>query len=98
MLVFLRNGFDGHSFTLPFCDHYGSLQSDDRAGMDGGFLTTCTVRGRGKEGVKNPPLSFAYETLIFYSDLEDQFPYSRWLQMWFEDLSEVKINLEKSGL
>ena len=61
----------------------------------GGFLSACKVGGRGGEGVSVFNLLFADDTLIFDKS-QDQIIFHFWLLMWFEALSGLKINLEKS--
>ena len=52
--------------------------------------------GRGGEGVEISHLLFADDTLVFHGVTQDQLTYLCWLLMWFEALSGLKINLEKS--
>ena len=56
------------------------------------------VRGRGGEGVKISHLIFADDTLIFCKTSEDQITFLSWLLMWFEAISGLKVNLDKSEL
>ena len=56
------------------------------------------VRGRGGEGVKISHLIFADDTLIFCKTNEDQITFLSWLLMWFEAISGLKVNLDKSEL
>ena len=64
----------------------------------GGFLSTCKVQGRKGEGVKVSHLLFADDTLIFYEAREEQMMFLRWLLMWFEVISGLKVNMDKSEL
>ena len=41
---------------------------------------------------------FADDTLVFYKDTEDQMTYLSWILAWFETLSSLRINLDKSSL
>ena len=54
--------------------------------------------GRAGEGVEVSHLLFADDTLVFYEVSQDQLSFLCWLLMWFEALSGLKINLEKSEL
>ena len=62
----------------------------------GGFLSACKVGGRCGEGVSVFHLLFVDDTLIFDKYSQDQITFHFWLLMWFEALSGLKINLEKS--
>ncbi|RVW32845.1 putative ribonuclease H protein [Vitis vinifera] len=64
----------------------------------GGFLSPCHVRGKGGEGVKISHLLFADGTLIFCKANKDQVTFLSWLLMWFEAISGLKVNLDKSEL
>ena len=64
----------------------------------GGFLSPCSDRGRRGEGVQVSHLLFADNTLIFCEAKVEQLTYLCWLLMWFETISGLKVNLEKSEL
>ena len=66
--------------------------------MNGGFLSACQVRGRGGEGIQVSHLLFADDVLIFCEASQDQVTYLCWLLMWFEAISVLRINLDKSEL
>ena len=63
-----------------------------------GILSPCQVRGKGGEGVKISHFLFADDTLIFCMANEDQVIFLSWLLMWFEVISRLKVNLDKSEL
>ena len=41
-------------------------------------------------------LLFVDDTLVFYKDLRDQMAHLSWILLWFEAISGLSINLEKS--
>lgn len=66
--------------------------------LEGGFLTVFHVEGRGGGGIEISNLLNAYDILIFCEARDDKVTYLCWPFMWFEALSGLKINLEKSEL
>ena len=66
--------------------------------VSGGFLLACKVRGRGGEGAHVSHLLFADDTLVFSAATQDQIKYLSWTLMWFEAISGLIINLDKSKL
>ena len=66
--------------------------------VNGGFLISCKVRGRGGEGAQVSHSLFADDTLVFYEASQDQMTYLCWTLMWFEVISGLRINLDKSEL
>ena len=64
----------------------------------GGFLSGCKLRGRGGNGIQVSHLLFADDTLVFCKDSQDQMAVLSWLLMWFEAISGLNINLEKSEI
>ena len=64
----------------------------------GGFLSGCRLRGRGGNGIQVSHLLFADDTLVFCKDSQDQMAVLSWLLMWFETISGLNINLEKSEI
>ncbi|RVW54967.1 Transposon TX1 uncharacterized 149 kDa protein [Vitis vinifera] len=64
----------------------------------GGFLSGCRLRGRGGNGIQVSHLLFADDTLVFCKDSQDQMAVLSWLLMWFEAISGLNINLEKSEI
>ena len=63
-----------------------------------GFLSGCRVNGRGGDGALVSHLLFADDTLVFCEAFEDQMVYLSWLLMWFEAISGLRINLDKSEI
>ena len=61
------------------------------------FLTGCRIRGRGGSGIQVSHLLFADDTLVFSEDSQ-QMAFLSWLLMWFEAISGLSINLNKSEL
>ena len=66
--------------------------------VSGGFLTDYRVKGRGGEGVQLTHLLYTDDTLIFCDASEDQLAHLSWVLMWFEVISGLKINLDKSEI
>ena len=66
--------------------------------VDGGFMLGCKVKRRNGEGVQISHLLFADDTLMFCQASQDQLTYLSWLLMWFEAISGLRINLEKSEI
>ena len=66
--------------------------------VSGGFLLAYKVRGRGGEGAHVCHLLFVDDTLVFSAATQDQIKYLSWTLMWFEAISGLIINLDKSKL
>ena len=66
--------------------------------MEGNFLTSCNVGGRVEEGLVLTHLLYADDTIIFCGADQIQLVYVRWLLMWFEAISGLRINLSKSKI
>ena len=62
----------------------------------GGFLTGCRLRGRGGGGIQVSHLLFVDDTFIFCEDSQEQMAILSWLLMWFEAISGLSIDLNKS--
>ena len=56
------------------------------------------VKGKSEEGVQISHLLFVDDTLVFCQASQDHLTYLSWLLMWFEAVSGLRINLEKSEL
>ncbi|RVW50744.1 hypothetical protein CK203_076894 [Vitis vinifera] len=59
-----------------------------------GFLLGCRVR----DGVQLSHLMFVDDTLVFCEASQGLMVYLSWLLMWFEAISGLKINLDKSEI
>ena len=64
--------------------------------VSGGFLTGYTLKGRNGEAVTVSHLLFTDDTLVFCKDSENQMVYLSWILLYFEALSRLKVNLDKS--
>ena len=64
----------------------------------GGNLSGCKIKGRSGDGVLVSHLLFADDTLDFCEASQDQMVYLSWLLMWFEAISGLRINLDKSEI
>ncbi|RVW93915.1 putative mitochondrial protein [Vitis vinifera] len=69
-----------------------------RGGGGGGFLSGYRVNGRSGDGALVSHLLFADDTLVFCEASEYQMVYLNWLLMWFEAISGLRINLDKSEI
>ncbi|RVW71359.1 putative ribonuclease H protein [Vitis vinifera] len=65
---------------------------------EGGFLSGWQLSGRGGGGVEITHLLFADDTLVFCEPSTDQVSYLSWLLMWFEAMTGLKVNLDKSEI
>ena len=63
-----------------------------------GFLLGCRVRGKTGDEVQLTHLLFANDTLVFCEASQEQMVYLSWILMWFEAISGLKINLDKSEI
>ena len=69
-----------------------------RGGVFEEFLTGCRIRGRGGDGVQITHLVFANDTLVFCDASYEQMTFLSWLLMWFEAISGLRINLDRSEI
>ena len=66
--------------------------------ISGGFLIRYNLKGRNGDAMNLSYLLFENDTLVFYSAFEDQMVYLSWILLYFEALSRLKFNLEKSAI
>ncbi|RVX00466.1 hypothetical protein CK203_037011 [Vitis vinifera] len=66
--------------------------------LNGDKALGCRVNGRSGDGALVSHLLFADDTLVFCEASEDQMVYLSWLLMWFEAISGLRINLDKSEI
>ena len=69
----------------------------DKAAL-GGFLSGYTITNRRGEAMQITHLLFADDTLVFSKDSKDIMAYLSWILMWFEAVSKLRINPEKSSI
>ena len=65
---------------------------------EGGVLSGWQLSDRGGAGVEITHLLFADDTLVICEPSIDQVSYLSWLLMWFEAMSGLKVNLDKSEI
>ena len=64
----------------------------------GGFLSGFKIVNIIGEELQISHLLFADDTLVFCSDLRDQFAHLSWILLWFEAIFGLKINLNKNTI
>ncbi|RVW15177.1 LINE-1 reverse transcriptase-like [Vitis vinifera] len=67
-----------------------------RRAIDGGFISGCSIQGRGGMEINVSHLLFADDTIIFCEARQDHITYLSWILVWFEAASGLRINLAKS--
>ncbi|RVW78982.1 Exonuclease 1 [Vitis vinifera] len=108
LLVLAKNGFQGE---VDWLDILGDPLSPYLfvIGMEAfsrlilravrwGLLSGCRIKGRRGDGTLVSHLLFANDTLVFCDTSQDQMTYLSWLLMWFEAISGLRINLDKSEI
>ena len=70
----------------------------NKAASGGGFLSGYRIRGRSGDGVQTTHMLFVDDTLVFYEASQEQMVFLSWLLMWFEAISRLRINLDKSEI
>ena len=76
----------------------GALSCLINRAVSGGLLTGCRVKGKDGEGVQLTHLLYVDDTLIFYDAFEDQLAHLSWVLIWFEVISSLRINMDKSEI
>ena len=66
--------------------------------VEGAFLTGCNIGEDLEGGLVVCHLLYTDDTLLFCGADVDQMVYLSWLLMWFEAISALKINLNKSEI
>ena len=68
--------------------------------VEGNFMSRCKFgnRGEGEEELVLSHLLYADDTLLFCKAIPDQLTHLRWILMWFDALSGLRINLTKSEI
>ena len=66
--------------------------------VEGNFLYGSKVAIRGGEGEVISHLFYADDTLLFGEPNKDQMKFLSWTLMWFEAMSGLRINLNKSEI
>ncbi|KAJ9699285.1 hypothetical protein PVL29_008065 [Vitis rotundifolia] len=69
-----------------------------RRAIDGGFISSCRLRGRGGMEMNVSHLLFADDTIIFCEARKEYLTSLGWVLAWFEVASGLRINLAKSKL
>ena len=92
----LRQGDPLSPYLFVLGMEYFSLLVDRAA--EGGFISGYKFKGRNDTKRQITHLLFADDTLVFCKDTEDQMAYMSWILAWFEALSGLRINLDKSSL
>ena len=67
-----------------------------RRAVDGGFISGCSLQGRGGMEMNVSHLLFADDTIIFCEAKKEHLTSLSWILAWFEATSGLKINLAKS--
>ena len=66
--------------------------------VEGNFISGCRFGGRDGGEIVVSHLLYADDTIIFCEANPEQLMYLRWILMWFEAFSGLKINLNKSEI
>ena len=66
--------------------------------MEGNYLSGSRIAERGGVEIFISHLLYADDTLLFCEANKDQLKFLSWILMWFEALSGLRINLNKSEI
>ena len=69
-----------------------------RRAVDGGFISGCRIRGRGRTEMNISHLLFADDTIVFCEAKKEHLTYLSWILFWFKVASGLRINLAKSEI
>ena len=69
-----------------------------RRAVVGGFISGCSLRGRGRMEMDVSHLLFSDDTIIFCEARKEYLISLNWILAWFEATSRLRINLAKSEL
>ncbi|RVX18605.1 Transposon TX1 uncharacterized 149 kDa protein [Vitis vinifera] len=84
--------------SLPLCPGYGSAKCTHKKAVVGGFISGCSLRGRGRMEMDVSHLLFSDDTIIFCEARKEYLISLNWILAWFEATSRLRINLAKSEL
>ncbi|RVX19302.1 Transposon TX1 uncharacterized 149 kDa protein [Vitis vinifera] len=101
MKVMRKMGFGGPVVEMDLVVYFnGKLFYSGQWGagwaVDGGFISGCSIQGRGGMELNVSHLLFADDTIIFCEARQDHITYLSWILVWFEAASGLRINLAKS--
>ena len=66
--------------------------------VEGGFLSGCSICGRNGEGMVISHFLYDDDAILFCGANQEHMMYLSWLLMWFEAISGLRINLNKSEI
>ena len=69
-----------------------------RRAVDGGFISGCRIRGRGRMEMNVSHILFADDTIILCEAKKEHLTFLSWILAWFEAAFDLRINLAKSVL
>ena len=92
----LRQGdpLSPYLFVLGMEALSGLIESE----IQGGFLLGCHIGRKNGEGMVVSHLLYANDTLLFCRVDQEKLSHLSWLLMWFESISCLRINLNKSEI